>query len=83
MWQSLPSPLVLGLSDSGGMLRTTEEEDAAAATTVASGGSGCTKPTECAFFHFCESARIIIFANLRVFGAKKEKMRRNADTTHA
>jgi len=35
------------------------------------------------FFHFCESARIIIFANLRVFGAKKEKMRRNADTMHA
>ena len=24
------------------------------------------------FFHFCESARMIIFANLQVFGAKKE-----------
>ena len=34
-------------------------------------------------FHFCESACIIIFANLRVFGAKKEKMRRNADKMHA
>ena len=40
MWQSLPPPLVSGLGDSGGMLRTTEEEDAAAATTAASGGSG-------------------------------------------
>jgi hypothetical protein len=39
----------------------------------------CTKPTECAFFSFM----LIIFANLRVFGAKKEKIRRNAVMTHA
>ena len=40
MWQSLPPPLVSGLGDSGGVLRTTEEEDAATATTAASGGNG-------------------------------------------
>jgi hypothetical protein len=40
MWQSLPPPLISGLGDSGGMLRTMEEEDAAAATTAASGGNG-------------------------------------------
>ncbi len=31
------------------------------------------KPSECVFFHFCKSACIIIFVNLWVVGAKKQK----------
>jgi len=40
MWQSLPPPLVLGLGNSGGVLRTMEEEDAAVATMAVSGSCG-------------------------------------------